>query len=114
MTRNQVLEKIRQAHAEFVAALTDLRDDVMATQPVVDWWTLKDVMSHVAMWERVAIQFIEDYRLKGLPASLGLKATPRSMRTTSAARRSAGTIRSRAFARNSTPRSAISSRRSSH
>jgi len=73
MTRNQVLEKIRQAHAELVAALAGLRDDVMATQPVVDWWTLKDVMSHVAMWERVAIQFIEDYRLKGLPASLGLK-----------------------------------------
>lgn len=58
MTRDQVLEQIRHAHAYLVAVLADIPDDVMG---------------RAAMWERVAIQFIEDYRRDGLPVSLGLK-----------------------------------------
>ena len=73
MTRTEILVRINQAHADLVAALADIPDDVMLTNPVVDWWTLKDVMGHVAMWQRVAIQFVEDYRRDGKPTPLGLQ-----------------------------------------
>ncbi len=73
MTRDELLNRIRQSHVDFATALAGIPDDVMVTRPVVDWWTLKDVMGHVAMWERVAIQFVEDYQRDGMPASLGLK-----------------------------------------
>lgn len=72
MTRDEILDQIKQAHASLAAALEDIPDDVMTTRPVVDWWTPKDVLGHVAMWRRVAIQFIDEYRRDGVPVPLGL------------------------------------------
>jgi hypothetical protein len=72
MTRDEILNQIRSAHADLVAALEGVPDDVMITRPVVEWWTLKDVMGHVAMWRRVAIQFVDEYRRDGVPVPLGL------------------------------------------
>jgi hypothetical protein len=45
----------------------------MTTRPVIDWWTLKDMLGHVAMWERVAIRFVDEFQRKGAPTPLGLK-----------------------------------------
>ena len=73
MTREQVLSQIRQAHADLVSTWEGIPDDVMTTRPVVEWWTLKDLMGHVAMWRRVAIKFIDEYRRNGAPVPLGLK-----------------------------------------
>jgi hypothetical protein len=72
MTCDEILNSLRQTHTHLAAALAGIPDEVLATQPVIDWWTLKDVMGHIAMWERVAIQFVEDYRRDGMPVSLGL------------------------------------------
>jgi hypothetical protein len=73
MTREEILGKIKQAHANLVSAVAGIPDDVMTTRPVIDWWTPKDMLGHVAMWERVAVQFIDDYRRDGVPVSLGLE-----------------------------------------
>ncbi len=72
MTRDEVLNQLRQTHADLVAALAGVPDDAMTTQPVVDWWTPKDVLGHVAMWRQVAIKFIDEYLRDGMPVSLGL------------------------------------------
>lgn len=73
MTREEILTQIKQGHANLVSAVADLSDDVIVTQPVIDWWTLKDMMGHVAMWQRVAIRFINEYERAGVPTPLGLK-----------------------------------------
>jgi hypothetical protein len=71
MTRAEILAQINQAHANLVAAFAGIPDDVMTTQPVVDWWTLKDVLGHVAMWQQVAIKFINEFQRGGVPTPLG-------------------------------------------
>lgn len=72
MTRDEILQAINQAHADLLATLADIPDEVSVTRPVIDWWTLKDLLGHLAMWEQVAIKFIADYRQDGLPKMLGL------------------------------------------
>ncbi len=72
MTRAEILAQINQAHANLVAAFAGIPDDVMTTQPVIDWWTLKDVLGHIAMWQQVAIQFIDEFQRGGVPTPLGL------------------------------------------
>jgi hypothetical protein len=67
-----VVAKINEAHANLVSAVADIPDDVMTTRPVIDWWTLKDILGHVAMWERVAIKFIDEHQRIGAPTPLGL------------------------------------------
>lgn len=73
MTREEILAKIRQAHADLASAVEGIPEEVMVTRPVVDWWTLKDMLGHVAMWERVAIKFIDEYARTGAPTPMGFK-----------------------------------------
>ena len=72
MTRDELLEKIKQTHADFVTALADLPEEVMTKRPVIDWWTLKDLLGHIAMWQQIAIRFIAEYKQGGCPKPLGL------------------------------------------
>jgi hypothetical protein len=72
-TITSIIEQIQQAHADLVSTWDGIPDDVMTTRPVVEWWTLKDLMGHVAMWRRVAIKFINEYRRDGAPVPLGLQ-----------------------------------------
>jgi hypothetical protein len=72
MTRDKICDAIKRTHANLVSALDGIPEEVMTTRPVIDWWTLKDVMGHVTMWRRVAIQFIDEYRHNGAPVPLEL------------------------------------------
>ncbi len=72
-TVTSVITKIKEAHANLVSAVAGIPDDVMTTRPVIDWWTLKDVLGHVAMWQRVAIKFIDEYERAGVPTPLDIK-----------------------------------------
>ena len=73
MTRDEILVQIHQAHDTLALALEGIPDESMTKRPVIDWWTLKDVLGHVAMWERVAIRFVEEFQRNGAPTPLGLK-----------------------------------------
>ena len=73
VTRDQVLEKLEQSRASLLAAVADIPEEVMQTQAVVEPWTVKDLLGHIALWQQVAIQFIRDYRASGSPISLGLQ-----------------------------------------
>ena len=72
MTHDEIATKIKQAHANLVSAVAGIPDDVMTTRPVIDWWTLKDILGHVAMWQRVAIKFVDEHERQGAPTPLGL------------------------------------------
>jgi hypothetical protein len=72
MTRDELLKKIEQTHDDFVGTLTDLSEDTMTKRPVIDWWMIKDLLGHIAMWQQVALQFIAEYKQDGSPQPLGL------------------------------------------
>ncbi len=72
MTHDEILNSIEQTHANLISVLDGIPEDVITTRPVVDWWTLKDVMGHMTMWRRVAIQFIDEYRRNGVPVPIGM------------------------------------------
>jgi hypothetical protein len=73
MTRAELLEKMRRAHDDFRRALDGIGDDTMVAQQVVESWTIKDLMGHIALWHRVAIRFIDEYLRCGAPQPLGIE-----------------------------------------
>jgi hypothetical protein len=72
MTRAEILETIRAHHAQLVARLDAIPEEAIGKRPVVEWWTIKDVLGHIALWEQVAIQFIAEYKQTGVPQPLGM------------------------------------------
>jgi hypothetical protein len=73
MTRGEILKTLTVQHAELLASLVDIPEEALTKIPYVDWWTLKDLIGHVAMWDQVAIQFIKEYREDVAPQMLGIK-----------------------------------------
>ncbi len=73
MTRAEILKAIKEQHAELLAALEGIPAETLTKRPLVDWWTPKDLMGHIAMWEQVAIKFIADYKQDGIPKMLGIQ-----------------------------------------
>ncbi len=72
MTRDEMVQAMERDHADLLAALQNLSREALTTRPVIEAWTVKDLLGHMAMWQQVAIQFVADYRQEGLPKSLGL------------------------------------------
>jgi hypothetical protein len=72
MTRNQILQAIKDMHAQFLGAIARLDEDTLTKRPIIEWWTIKDLLGHIAMWEQVAITFIAEYKQDGLPKMLGM------------------------------------------
>lgn len=73
MTRIEILEALERDRSRLFNLLEGIPDDALVTQPVVDSWTVKDLVGHMALWHQVAIQFIADFVRDGVPKSLGLK-----------------------------------------
>jgi hypothetical protein len=73
MTRSEILKTIKEHHAQLLAALEGIPEEAMRKRPVVEWWTIKDLLGHIAMWEHVAIQFIAEYKQTGVPQPLGIE-----------------------------------------
>jgi hypothetical protein len=73
MTRDEILKTIKEQHAELLAALAVFPEGAMTQRPIVEWWTVKDLLGHIAMWEQVAIKFINEYKRDGVPQMLGIE-----------------------------------------
>jgi hypothetical protein len=73
MTRAEILKTLKEQHAELLAALAEIPTGAQTQIPYVDWWTMKDLLGHVTMWQQVAIQFVKDYKTDGTPKMLGIK-----------------------------------------
>jgi hypothetical protein len=72
MNRNEIVQAIKEQHAELSAALDGMPEEKLG-RPLVDWWTIKDLLGHVTMWEQVALKFIREYKQDGAPKQLGIK-----------------------------------------
>jgi len=73
MTRDEILQAINEHYAELIRAIEAIPADQLTKHPLVEWWTVKDLLGHIALWEQVAIKFIREYKADGLPKMLGLK-----------------------------------------
>jgi len=72
MTRDEILQAIRREHIEFLTAIGGIPDDEMINTLITEQWTVKDMMTHIAIWMRVAIKFIREFKTDGVPKNLGL------------------------------------------
>ncbi|MCI0476414.1 MAG: ClbS/DfsB family four-helix bundle protein, partial [Anaerolineales bacterium] len=72
MTRAEILKTIEEHHAQLLAVLDGIPEEAMCKRPIVEWWTIKDVLGHIATWEQVAIQFLAEYKQAGVPKPLGM------------------------------------------
>jgi hypothetical protein len=72
MTRDEILKNIQKEHGKLIAAMRGLSDEVVATKPVMNDWTIKDMLGHISMWYRFAITFLDEYVQRGTPRPTGL------------------------------------------
>jgi hypothetical protein len=58
MKRQQLLQKLEQAWAEFTASYVGLSDAQMTTPGVTGDWSVKDILAHVTWWEAEALKHL--------------------------------------------------------
>lgn len=73
MNRNEILRTLQAQYAELIAALADVPAEQLTKRPLVDWWTAKDLLGHIALWNQVALKFIREYKETGVPKPLGIQ-----------------------------------------
>ncbi len=65
MKRDELLQKIREARAQWEAALATLDDAVLVRPGFAGTWSAKDVIAHIAWHEREMIEMIRAHALVG-------------------------------------------------
>src|SRR5262249_38714974 len=51
VTKQEILDQIRQERAAMLEALNGLPDDAMLRPGVVGMWSVKDVLAHLSIWQ---------------------------------------------------------------
>jgi len=72
MSKERVLNRIEQGWKIFLESFRCLTDNTMMESGAVGYWSVRDVLAHIATWEEEA--------LKALPLILEGKSTPRYTR----------------------------------
>jgi hypothetical protein len=58
MKRQQLLQKLEQAWAEFKASYAGLSDAQLTVPGVMGDWSVKDILAHVTWWEAEALKYL--------------------------------------------------------
>lgn len=61
MDKAELVRTMREAHRQVADAIEQLPDERL-TEPVMDGWTGKDVVAHMAWWHEHSVQVIESLR----------------------------------------------------
>jgi len=59
MTKATLLEQLQAEHQAFQAVLAPLSEAQMTTSGVTPLWSIKDVLAHVTVWERFALDRLQ-------------------------------------------------------
>ncbi len=59
MAKEQVLGEIRAARASLLAAIAGLPDDALLRSHVVGYWSIKDVLAHLTVWQSELITALD-------------------------------------------------------
>lgn len=58
MNKQQLLAALNEERAKFLKAIEGLSDEQMTEKGVVDDWSIKDMLAHIATWESEMVTFI--------------------------------------------------------
>lgn len=58
MTKSELLELIQGEHQRLEATLSELDKDQMIQPGVVDHWSVKDTLAHIAVWEKRMVRWV--------------------------------------------------------
>lgn len=58
MNKQQLLTALNEERAKFLKAIEGLSDEQMTEKGVIDDWSLKDILAHIATWESEMVTFI--------------------------------------------------------
>ena len=65
MDKVQALEKFSHSRAELLESIEGLTEQQMTQQAVEGFWTIKDLLAHLASWERTLLIPLIDYAQSG-------------------------------------------------
>jgi hypothetical protein len=72
MSRESLLNRLEREWQAFLQSFADLPDSTLLESGAVGWWSIRDVLAHIATWDEEA--------LKNLPLILDNKPLPRYAR----------------------------------
>ncbi len=62
MDRQALLAVVEDSWRQLDAAIADLDQAMMVEPGVVETWSIKDLLGHVAAWEQMALRHVDHYR----------------------------------------------------
>jgi uncharacterized damage-inducible protein DinB len=65
--KTELLEKLARNRDELLNAIAGVSEEQIATIPVVEAWTIKDVVGHIAYWEQVIHDHLRESLTEGKP-----------------------------------------------
>ncbi len=71
MERLALLDVVEDTWHQLDAALAGLDEAAMLEPGVVEGWSIKDLLGHVAAWEQMALRHVDQWRRGGTPGGTG-------------------------------------------
>jgi hypothetical protein len=65
--KTELLEKLARNRDELLNVIAGVSEEQIATIPVVEAWTIKDVVGHIAYWEQVIHDHLRESLTEGKP-----------------------------------------------
>lgn len=65
MDKTTALEKLNHSRQEVLRAIAGLSEDQLVEIPVEGIWTVRDLLAHIASWERVCLEPLRAYAQGG-------------------------------------------------
>ena len=65
--KTELLEKLARNRDELLNAIAGVSEEQIATIPVAEAWTIKDVVGHIAYWEQVIHDHLRESLTEGKP-----------------------------------------------
>ncbi len=58
MNKKEITQALDEERAKFLKAIEGLSDEQMTEKGVIDDWSIKDILAHIATWESEMVTFI--------------------------------------------------------
>ncbi len=70
MNKTEILKALKNEREKFLQAIAGLPDDVLVNEPVLGEWTIKDLLSHLTVWESELVTLLAFTRLGKRPTNV--------------------------------------------